>query len=144
MGVPGAVGLTGNLVAAALGAVAGDPEKGLESLSGVTKEDVASAQALLQQDQVAEKVVDDVPDVYVEAEVFDGADKVAAIISGRHDHLAEVRKKRGADFHLQKRCFGVSRPAGLYGRIYENGHERLLGNEFANGCRHHDLSARRR
>lgn len=92
VGIPGASGLTGNLMAAALGVVAGDPEKGLEGLAGVNQTDIQTAESLIQEGRITEEVVYDVPEVYVEVELHDGEHRTAAIISERHDFLAEIRR----------------------------------------------------
>ena len=91
-GIPGTGGGTGNLLAAALGALRGDPEKGLMALDGVTAEDVEAAKGLVDSGVVTQTVVTDVPSVYVEVELVDESGTVIVIISGRHDRVVQVRK----------------------------------------------------
>lgn len=93
-GIPGTEGGTGNLLAAALGALKGDPEKGLMALDGVNAQDVAAAMDLVNSGVVTQMVVPDVPSVYVEAELVDESGTVTVIISGRHDRVVQVRKNR--------------------------------------------------
>jgi L-cysteine desulfidase len=91
-GIPGTEGGTGNLLAAALGTLKGDPEKGLMALDGVNAQDVAAAMDLVNSGVVTQMVVPDVPSVYVEAELVDESGTVTVIISGRHDRVVQVRK----------------------------------------------------
>jgi len=90
-GIPGTGGQTGNLLAAALGALGGDPEKGLMSLEGIGPENVSRAMELVRSGVVSQEVRQDVPPVYVEVELTSGPDVVSAVISGRHDRIVEIR-----------------------------------------------------
>ncbi len=92
VGIPGTSGLKGNLLAAALGAVGGNPDKGLESLSRITDADISKAQHLMNAGNVTQEVVSDVPTVYVEAELWDATHRVTSVVSERHDLLVEVRR----------------------------------------------------
>ncbi len=91
-GIPGTDGHTGNLLAAALGVLKGDPEKGLMSLEGIAGEDVEQALALVRSGVVKQEVRPDVPSVYVEVELTDDSGVISAVISGRHDRIVEIRK----------------------------------------------------
>ncbi len=91
-GIPGASGMKGNLFAAALGVLAGKPEKGLQALSDASSEDMKKAGELVSGGNVTQEVVTDVPTVYVEAEIVGGNRTVTAVISERHDLLVEVRR----------------------------------------------------
>jgi len=90
VGVPGTNGGTGNLLAAALGAVAGDPEKGLQSLEGVTAEDVKRAEEKVQEGAITQEVLKDVSTVYVEVQVVGEGGRASTTISGRHESIVEV------------------------------------------------------
>jgi len=91
-GIPGTGGETGNLLAAALGAMKGDPDKGLTALEGITGDDVSRALDFVKTGGVTQQVLQDVPDVYVQAEVVSDSGTVSVIISGRHDRIVEIRK----------------------------------------------------
>jgi len=91
VGIPYTPGLKGNLLAAALGAVAGDPGKGLMCLVGIAGQDVDKARALLESGAVTQEIVDDVPPVYVQAELSGGGHTVSAVVAEQHDRVAEVR-----------------------------------------------------
>lgn len=91
-GIPGTEGGTGNLLAAALGALKGNPEKGLMALDGVNGQDVAAAMDLVNAGAVTQAVAPDAPSVYVEVELTDNTGVITVIISGRHDRVVQVRK----------------------------------------------------
>ncbi|MFZ5425481.1 MAG: serine dehydratase subunit alpha family protein [Thermodesulfobacteriota bacterium] len=92
VGIPGTGGLKGNLLAAALGALGGDPEKGLQSLETLTCDVIAGARAMLEGGQVTQEIVPEVPSVYVEVEMLRQGGSVTAIVSHRHDNVVEVRR----------------------------------------------------
>jgi L-cysteine desulfidase len=92
VGIPGAQGLRGNLLAAALGAIAGDSTKGLQALEQITFADVEQAQTMLKNGLVTQEIVEEVPNIYVEATLKGTTENVTAIISGRHDQIVEIRK----------------------------------------------------
>ena len=92
VGIPGTGGLQGNRLAAALGALAGNPTKGLRSLEDISREDVEQARKLVEAGGVTEQVVNDVPSVYAEVELQGPEGSAGAVISGSHDRVTEVRK----------------------------------------------------
>ena len=92
VGVPGTDGGIGNPLAAVLGVIAGDPEKGLQSLEGVSPADVGRAKSLEKSGLVSQKVVFGVPSVYVKVTLEAGDETVTSVISGKHDNLVEITK----------------------------------------------------
>ncbi len=90
VGIPNTGGLTGNSIAAALGAVAGDPSLGLQSLANVKPADVEEAKRLVASGVVTTDVLSE-SGVYIEATLTKGHNEATAIISGRHDNLVEIR-----------------------------------------------------
>ena len=64
VGIPGTGGLRGNRLAAVLGVLAGDADKGLMALEHIDMAVVERAQTLLDAGMVTEEVVDGVPGVY--------------------------------------------------------------------------------
>lgn len=74
----------GNLYAAALGAVAGDPDKGLESLAGVTEEDNRAADALVTEGKVRAVMSEIASRIHIEATVR--TDKGSATVTIRDTH----------------------------------------------------------
>jgi L-cysteine desulfidase len=89
VGVPG-TGMVGLAAAAAIGAVAGDPDAGLEVLKNVTPQHVPIARALRKAVTVAVKDAGDPLYAEVQAEV--DADTARVVI--RHDHANIVLKER--------------------------------------------------
>lgn len=95
--LPRTGGLKGNRLAAALGALAGDPDFGLTVLRNITPADVERARALVETGAVEERVVETladgspVPPVWIEVEAADGQGRTALCrIAGRHDRVELV------------------------------------------------------
>ena len=92
VGIPGTRGLRGNLMAAALGALCGNPDKGLLVLEEIADSDVEQARTMVDDGSVTQEVVPDVPSVFVEALLAGAGHTASAVIYGRHDRVVEVRR----------------------------------------------------
>lgn len=90
VGIPNTGGLTGNSLAAAMGAIAGDPSLRLQSLASVKPDDIEKAERLVASGNVTTEIVSE-PGVYIEATLTRGQREVMVIISGRHDNVVEIR-----------------------------------------------------
>ena len=90
VGIPGTQGLTGNLLAAALGAIAGNPEKGFNVLESITPSDVDLARQTVSDGRVTMEIASDVPNVYAEAMIHSHGGTVTGIVAGRPDTLKEI------------------------------------------------------
>ena len=90
VGIPGSGGLRGSRLAAAMGALAGDPEKGLMALDGLPPEVAREASLMVSSGAVSERVVDDVPSVYVSVTVHAEQGEATAVVSGRHDRISRI------------------------------------------------------
>ncbi|MBG3876503.1 serine dehydratase subunit alpha family protein, partial [Desulfovibrio oxamicus] len=110
VGIPGAQGLRGNMLASALGALAGDADMGLQALASVTADDVAAARALTERGAVTQEIVQDVPTVYAEAELYRPGHLVVAVVAGRHDRVAEVRHNGQVVYRAEDALGGDSLP----------------------------------
>nr|B8DLR0.1 RecName: Full=UPF0597 protein DvMF_1488 [Nitratidesulfovibrio vulgaris str. 'Miyazaki F'] len=110
VGIPGAQGLRGNMLASALGALAGDADMGLQALAAVTADDVAAARALTERGAVTQEIVQDVPTVYAEAELYRPGHLVVAVVAGRHDRVAEVRHNGQVVYRAEDALGGDSLP----------------------------------
>ena len=88
--LPHTGGLKGNRLAAALGALQGNPERGLTVLQDMTPEAVASASALVDSGAVEEHVTQDVPPVWVQVQVEGEGHSALCRISGRHDRVESI------------------------------------------------------
>ena len=88
--LPHTGGLKGNRLAAALGALAGNPERGLTVLQDMTPETVTRARALVDSGAVEEHVAQDVPAVWIQVEVEGEGHSALCRISGRHDRVERM------------------------------------------------------
>lgn len=88
-GIPG-THKVGNVYAAALGAVAGDWEKGLEALANVTKKDNEKAQELIDAGKVEVKLSHISSDIYMKAVAETENSRAEVTIRGSHTHICEV------------------------------------------------------
>jgi len=90
VGIPGSGGLRGSRLAGAMGALGGDPEKGLMALEGLSPDLAQEAARMVASGNVSERVVDDVPAVYVGVTVLSDHGEATVVISGRHDRISLI------------------------------------------------------
>ncbi|EPR30515.1 UPF0597 protein yhaM [Alkalidesulfovibrio alkalitolerans DSM 16529] len=113
VGIPGAGGLTGNMLAAALGALGGKPEQGLSALTGLDEGVIREAASMVREEKVTQEVVPEVPSVYVEVELLGRGESVTAVVAHRHDNLVEIRQGRKVVFSSGEGEVGAAIPAYL-------------------------------
>lgn len=90
-GIPNS-GHFGNLYAAALGAVAANPELGLESLADITPEDDDRAAKLVEDGKI-EAVMDHIgSEITIGAEVLTQTDRCKVYIKGKHTNIVKIEK----------------------------------------------------
>ncbi|WP_439243172.1 L-cysteine desulfidase family protein [Lonepinella sp. BR2474] len=89
--VPG-TGTLGLPMAAAIGAIGGDPNAGLEVLKGITPEQVAQAKNLLAENRVEVSIFDTEHILYSEACLFYGEDQVCVRIAAHHTNIIYIAK----------------------------------------------------
>lgn len=99
VGIPG-TGAIGLHVAAALGAVAGKPERGLEVLGGLTREDIQTSLRMVEDRKVTVGVADTPEKLHVEAVCRSGSDSARVVISGGHTNI--VRTERNGAVLMEK------------------------------------------
>lgn len=87
--VPGTDGM-GCALAAALGAVCGDPQKKLTAVEGATAEDIAEAKRLVSEGRARAELASISPEIHIEAEVETERGKAVALVEGRHDRLVKL------------------------------------------------------
>lgn len=87
VGIPGTNRLRGLTLAATLGALCGDPDKGLMSLDSVTPETVRHAQILMGSGAVTEEVVPDAPSMWAQVTLRGGGHTVSCTVAQQHDHV---------------------------------------------------------
>lgn len=88
--VPGTDGM-GCALAAALGAVAGDPEKKLTCLEGATEADIKKAKRLVSEGAAKAELYSLSPEIFIEANVVTDRGEAAAKVMGRHDRLVSLK-----------------------------------------------------
>jgi len=90
VGVPGASGETGNALAAALGALAGRADLGLEVLRDCGPAHVGIAKSMLSEGRVEVACLADVHGVFVEATVESASHTATCVIEGEHTNIVNV------------------------------------------------------
>ena len=89
--VPG-TGMVGLSIAAAVGALGGDPDAGLEVLGKLTAESVAAGKQMLLDNKVVVGIADTAHVLYSEALVSRGADWVRVCIADAHTNVILIEK----------------------------------------------------
>lgn len=80
----------GNVFAAALGAVAGNASKGLESLADVTPEDNVKAQELIDQGKVTVELSGITSRIFIEASLETETDRAVVTIRNSHTNITKI------------------------------------------------------
>jgi L-cysteine desulfidase len=88
-GIPNSSHL-GNVFSAALGAVAGDPSKGLESLSDVTDEDNREAEKLVEEGRVKVSMSEISSRIHIEADVRTSRGEASVTIWDQHTNITRI------------------------------------------------------
>jgi len=88
--IPGTGGFTGLQLAAALGAVLGRPELGMEVLGSVTRDSLEQAQSLVQSGRVSLQICDHCQGLFIESLVQAGGHSASSIIQGAHDNIVQL------------------------------------------------------
>ena len=96
----------GNVFAAALGVVAGDAEKGLESLAGVTPEDNAAAQRLIDEGRVSVAMSGITSDIFIEATVKTASDECTVTIRDTHTNIVRIVHNGAVVFEAEVKTGG--------------------------------------
>lgn len=90
-GIPG-MDEVGNYYAAALGAVASDPEKKLECLDGITEEQKAQARKMVKNGQISVEMSVIASDIFIEDTVHGTLDHVTVTIQHAHTNIIRIEK----------------------------------------------------
>lgn len=90
VGLPGLIGLRGNVLAAAIGALGGDPSKGLMVLQGVSAETVKKAEALVKDGKVTQSIVENVPGMWVEVTLSGEGHTAQCTLAYKHDRVEKI------------------------------------------------------
>lgn len=89
--VPG-TGMVGLSIAAAIGAIGGDAEAGLEVLKAITVEQVAQAKHMLAGNKVVVNIAPTGHIFYAETNLYSGADWVRVCIEDSHTNVVRIEK----------------------------------------------------
>ncbi len=97
VGIPG-TGAIGLHVAAALGALAGKPDRELEVLEGITGEDIRKSLAMVEAKRVTVLIADTPEKLHIEAVCRSENDSARVVISGGHTNIVLVERNGDALF----------------------------------------------
>lgn len=89
--VPG-TGMVGLSIAAAVGALGGDPDGGLEVLKSITSEQVVQAKLMLSENKVHVSVANSDKAIYSEANLYGGLDHIRVCIADTHTNVVLIEK----------------------------------------------------
>ena len=92
----------GNIFSAALGVVAGDCEKGLESLAGVTAADNEAAQKLVDEGRINVKLSGITSEIFIEATVKTESDECVVTIRGSHTNIVRIVVNGKVEFEAEE------------------------------------------
>ncbi|HIV16991.1 MAG TPA: serine dehydratase subunit alpha family protein [Candidatus Alectryocaccobium stercorigallinarum] len=90
--VPNSGGQKGVAIAAILGALGGNPDKRLEVLTSVTKEDIEKSKELKEAGLCTVDLVDGVANLYISLTAEYGNDKVVVEIADKHTNIVKIIK----------------------------------------------------
>ncbi len=88
--IPGSEGQSGIPLAAAMGAVVGDPENRLQVFSTIYKQGLEKAESLLRNGKVSAKIKEGQAGLYIRTVINAGDHTAEAVITGRHDHIESL------------------------------------------------------
>ncbi len=112
--VPG-TGTTGLLIAAAVGALGGDPDGKLEVLKNLTAEQVAAAKRMIEEKRVAISTAEVENILYSEAKVFNGEDWVRVCIADNHTQVVLIEENGAVIFRKEEKADAVEAAYSLEG-----------------------------
>lgn len=101
-GIPGSAG-TGSIYAAALGAAAGNAEKGLESLADVKPEDNKKASELIESGKVSVSLSGISSRIFIEASVEGESDKAVVTIEDSHTNITKIVVNGRTELETEKK-----------------------------------------
>ncbi len=100
--IPASGGSCGIPLAAAMGAVSGNPENGLEIFSTVDPEGLEMAKTLVNTGKVTAGIAERSGGIYIKVVITAGGHRAEAVISGQHNHFDSLfldgAPQRGHDF----------------------------------------------
>ena len=100
-GIPG-TSQVGNYHAAALGAVAADPQKGLECLDGITDEEKEKALKMVEEGQITVEMCEITSRIFIEAKVTGDASEAVVTIRDSHTNIVKITENGETVFEHAK------------------------------------------
>jgi L-cysteine desulfidase len=88
--IPGAGGLSGLDLAAALGALDGDPELKMEVLDPITENSLERAKALVEEGRVKVGYLEEPGGIYIKSVITSGSDTAETVIRDLHDNIVSI------------------------------------------------------
>ncbi|WCE31409.1 L-cysteine desulfidase family protein [Vibrio sp. SCSIO 43137] len=107
VGVPG-TGMVGLPIAAAVGALAGEPDAELEVLKNITSSDVEQAKQLLDSDNVVIGVADVSNVIYTKVTIHSDSGYAAVTIADSHTHVIAIEKDGMSLFIADQKTNGMT------------------------------------
>jgi len=101
-GIPGSSSV-GNYHAAALGAVAANPKKGLECLDGITEDEATKARQMVNQGKITVDMSEITSRIFIEAKVVGENSEVTVTIRDAHTNIVEITKNGKVVFEKQQK-----------------------------------------
>ncbi len=123
VGLPGLEGLRGNILAAAIGALGGDPDKGLMVLQDVSGDVVKKAEELASRGKVRQTIAENVPSMWVEVTVSGNGHAAQCTLAHKHDRVESIVEDGIAVYQAPATASGG--PDKLYAEIRELGMDDL-------------------
>lgn len=112
VGIPNAKG-RGIGLAAALGAIGGNKEAGLEVFKDIKESDEEAAACFLRDKRVRVAVRRDVPSLYVDVKVTTDEGEGQAVLSGSHTNLVSLKKDGIETIEVAENAGGGASPASI-------------------------------
>lgn len=101
-GIPG-TDKVGNEYAAALGAIAADPGKGLECLDGITDAQVKEAQKMVESGLIQVAMSEITSRIFIEASVFTDSGSASVTIQDSHTNIVKITENGRAVFEAESK-----------------------------------------
>lgn len=110
--VPG-TGMVGLPIAAAIGAIGGDAQAGLEVLKNIKPKQINQAKALISEHKVNVQIADNNTAIYSEANIYTNTDHVRVCIENSHTNVILIEKNCETIFKADKRAQGESKQESI-------------------------------
>ncbi len=102
--IPNSGGMTGIEAACALGAIAGDADRVMEVLEGVSPEGIAATNALLKKGTCSVEFLDSTIPLHFIIELFAGTDRVEVEVRHSHRNIVRIAKNTDVVFEVEDKA----------------------------------------